>query len=139
MKTEILKYLETDRSYRGGVSLVIKYSSKLGLKKQLNIHPQSDYLKGCIIEELRELAGLKIAELKIILSTAVKAPAREVKPSPMVDDSVPIAADDEYLSRFPATASSIPEEDDLNDSADDSVVIKSKKVKGPVKKQSRKR
>ena len=134
MKTEILKYLETDRSYRGGVSLVLKYSPKLGLKKQLNIHPQSDYLKGCIIEELRELAGLTIAELKIILSTAVKVPAREVK-TPMVVDSVPIAADDEYLSRFPVSASSIPEEDDLNDPE----VIKSKKGKVPVKKQSRKK
>ncbi len=139
MKTEILKYLETDRSYRCGVSLVLKYSPKLGLKKQLNIHPESDYLKGCIIEELRELASLKIADLKIILSTAVKVPVREVKASPVVADSIPIDGDDEYLSRFPVSPSSIPEEDDLNDPAYDAGVIKSKKVKRPVKKQSRKK
>jgi hypothetical protein len=72
MKTEILKYFETDRSYRAGVSLVIKYSPKLGLKKQLNIHPESDYLKGCIVEELRELSQMKEAELAIIMSKPVR-------------------------------------------------------------------
>ncbi len=68
MKTTIINFFKTDRSYRGGVSLVQQFSIKLGLKKQLNIHPESDYLKGCVFEELREIAGISNEELRTILS-----------------------------------------------------------------------
>jgi hypothetical protein len=136
MKTEIIKYLETDRSYRGGVSLVIKYSPKLGLKKQLNVHPQSDYLKGCIMEELRELAGLKEAELKVILSKAVVIPSKEVKPvTPVESDISPLKADHEYLSRFP-TPEIKPTETRIPASAP---AKKISKTPTPIKKPSRKR
>ncbi len=131
MKTEIIKYLETDRSYRSGVSLIIKYSPKLGLKKQLNIHPESDYLKGCIIEELRELAMLKVSELNVILSKAVVIPSREIKPEPQVEnDGQPLKADDEYLSRFPTPG---PKKNDLKVSPP-APGKKNKKADPPVKK-----
>jgi hypothetical protein len=68
MKTAILNYFKTNRSYRSGVKLVIEYSPKLGLKKQLNIHPESDYLKGCVFEELRELAGISFTDLNTLLA-----------------------------------------------------------------------
>ena len=132
MKTAIIKYLETDRSYRGGVSLVLKYSPKLGLKKQLNIHPQSDYLQGCIIEELRELAGIKTSDLKIILLKAVVISSREIKPSFALGLDEPLKSDDEYLSRFPEPETVIPK-------VSLPATGRSKKKVEPVKKPSRKK
>ena len=67
MKEEIIKYFKTDRSYASGLKLIIRYSNRLSLKKQLNIHQQSDYLAGVINEELRELAGLTPDGLEDIL------------------------------------------------------------------------
>lgn len=134
MKTDILKYFETDRSYRAGVSLVIKYSPKLGLKKQLNIHPESDYLKGCIVEELRELSQMKEAELDIILSKPVRT-AGAASPAPVTE--------------VPVTEQSIQDDDDITapeieepsiTSAKTKVApAKKKKETAPVKKPSRKR
>lgn len=141
MKNQINKYFETDRSYRSGVTLVIRFSPKLGLKKQLNVHPESDYLKGCIFEELRELADLKISELNAILSRPVKIQAPAMARVQLTDevDQTPIAPDDEYASRFPATASSIQEDDDLSVPPDQVPAPKGKKVVPPVKKQGRKK
>jgi len=68
MKTKIINFFKTDRTYRNGVSLVHQFSIKLGLKKQLNIHPESDYLKGCVFEELREIAGISNSELNTYLA-----------------------------------------------------------------------
>lgn len=134
MKTEILKYFETDRSYRGGVSLVIKYSPKLGLKKQLNIHPESDYLKGCIVEELRELCGMKASELDIIMSKPVRT-AGAASPAPVTE--------------APVAEQSIQDDDDITDPviAEPSVTSAKTKVTSPkkqkdtasVKKPSRKK
>ena len=72
MKKEISDYFQFNRSYAAGVALVMKYSTRLALKKQLNIHPQSDYLKGVIFEELREIAGIKDPELKAMLLKPVE-------------------------------------------------------------------
>jgi hypothetical protein len=113
MKTAILKYFESDRSYRGGVSLVMRYSPKLGLKKQLNIHPESDYLKGCIVEELRELSGIKSSELDNILSKPVKTVSAH-----------PVAA------LAPKADQSIQEDDDLNDQGADQPAVSSANAAG---------
>ena len=67
MKEEIIKYFKTDRSYASGAALIFRYSNRLSLKKQVNIHQQSDYLAGVINEELRELAGLTSDALDDIL------------------------------------------------------------------------
>lgn len=78
MKKEISDYFQFNRSYAAGVALVMKYSTRLALKKQLNIHPQNDYLKGVIFEELREIAGIKDPELKAMLLKPVEiAKAKE--------------------------------------------------------------
>ena len=62
MKEAILNYFRSDRSYNGGVSLVMKYSHKLGFKRMLNLQHESDYLLGIVHEELRELCGITSAE-----------------------------------------------------------------------------
>ena len=67
MKTEILNYFKTDRGHAAGVVLVQKYSRKLALKKQVNIHPESKFLTGVINEELRELAGITEKQLQELL------------------------------------------------------------------------
>ena len=67
MKEEIIKYFKTDRSYASGAALIFRYSNRLSLKKQVNIHAESEYLAGVINEELRELAGLTSDALDDIL------------------------------------------------------------------------
>ena len=58
MKEEIIKYFKTDRSHASGVKLLLKYSNRLSLRKQVNTHPESKYLTGVIHEELRAIAGI---------------------------------------------------------------------------------
>lgn len=58
MKEQIIDYFKKDKSYATGAKLVIRYSLKLGLKKQVNLQPESPYLLGVIQEELRQLAGI---------------------------------------------------------------------------------
>ena len=74
MKEEIKNYFTTDRSHALGVALVIKHSNRLSLKKQVNIHPQSEYMTGIIHEELRELAGLSRDELYELLQKPISKP-----------------------------------------------------------------
>ena len=62
MKEAILNYFRSDRSYNGGVTLVMKYSHKLGFKRRLNVEHESDYILGIVHEELRELAGINASE-----------------------------------------------------------------------------
>lgn len=120
MKTKILDYFKNNRTYRGGVTLIQQFSPKLGLKKQLNIHPESDYLKGCVFEELRELVDLKISELNAIL--AIPLPKAE-KPA-VSPDPIPLkAAKTPVMEEKPKTAP---------------VVVKNGKAQ-PVKKVSRKK
>jgi hypothetical protein len=71
MKEAIVKYLRLDRSYSGGVALVMKYSHRIGFKRMLNVQHETSYLLGIIHEELRELAGLTNAEMKRIMSIPV--------------------------------------------------------------------
>jgi hypothetical protein len=85
MKTEILKYFKEDRSHAGGVALVHKFSHSLALKKQVNIHPQSEYMTGVIHDHLREIAGILAKELQDILRQPVikqvaAEPPKEVNP-----------------------------------------------------------
>ncbi len=77
MKEEIKNYFTTDRSHACGVALVIKHSNRLSLKKQVNIHPQSEYMTGVIHEELRELAGLSRDELYELLQKPISKPLPE--------------------------------------------------------------
>ena len=75
MKEEIKNYFTTDRSHASGVALVIKHSSRLSLKKQVNIHPESEYMTGVIHEELRELAGLSREQLYELLQKPIAGPS----------------------------------------------------------------
>ena len=87
MKKEIENYFATDGSYEKGVALVMEHSNRLALKKQLNIHPKSDYLLGVIHEELRTIANLSqgdIVRLKAAAVTpvvTVSEPKAEKKPA----------------------------------------------------------
>ncbi len=71
MKEEIKNYFKTDRSHSAGVALIIKHSNRLSLKKQVNIHPASEYMTGVIHEELRELAGIQRDELYDLLQQPI--------------------------------------------------------------------
>ncbi|MCX6268350.1 MAG: hypothetical protein NTW16_13480 [Bacteroidetes bacterium] len=71
MKEEIKNYFRTDRSHSAGVALIIKHSNRLSLKKQVNIHPASEYMIGVIHEELRELAGIHRDELHDLLQLPI--------------------------------------------------------------------
>jgi len=84
MKEKILNYFKYDRSHAGGVALVMELSSRLHLKKQLNIHPESEYMTGVVHEELREIAGISNDELRGMLAEPVQklnvtVPEPEVK------------------------------------------------------------
>lgn len=74
MKEEIKKYFSTNRSHADGVALVMKYSNRLSLKKQLNIHPESDYLTGVVHQELCDIAGITPQELHNMLHKPIRKP-----------------------------------------------------------------
>lgn len=77
MKTTIVEYFRTDRSHSTGSGLVIRFSKRLALKKQINLQPANDYMTGVIHEELRELAGLSRKDLQEILSESLNAEVQE--------------------------------------------------------------
>ncbi len=108
MKADILKYFKTDRSHAAGVALVIKHSNRLSLKKQLNIHPQSDYMTGIVYEELRELAGISREDLHDILVQPISKNEPDEKvivpcdPGDAPEDHVP--ASGKMIKQAPAAA-----------------------------------
>ena len=57
---KILEYVKTDRSYSGAVNLYQKVGVRLSLKKQLNVQPESEYMRGVVMEELRQLANINV-------------------------------------------------------------------------------
>jgi len=71
MKKAIEDYLKTDRTYEKGVQLYHKHGLKMSLKKQLNVQAESDYMKGILFEEFREMLGISALELKNILAHPV--------------------------------------------------------------------
>ena len=85
MKTKIVNFFKTDRSHATGAALVIELSNRLALKKQVNIHPQSEHLTGVIFQELRELAGLSQDQLDDLLSVPVCKPTVQIsEPDPQI-------------------------------------------------------
>ncbi|MFZ4569704.1 MAG: hypothetical protein ACOYM0_01080 [Bacteroidales bacterium] len=127
MKTKIIDFFKTDRTYRGGVSLVHQFSVKLGLKKQLNIHPESDYLKGCVYEELREIAGISSSELNTYLAM----------PLPK---ALPLKRSHDLSARLNANVDPPKAEQHLEfEKKQQTAVASNKKKAAPVKKQSRKK
>ncbi len=103
MKTEISNYFKNDRSHAAGVQLVMKHSNRLALKKQVNIHPESDYMTGVIHQELGELAGMSTKELRDLLKTPiVKIPVSEQSPGDPPVASVIIPAVIGHSRKVPA-------------------------------------
>jgi hypothetical protein len=91
MKEKILTYFKSDRSYTGGVALVLQFSSRLHIRKQLNIQSESDYMLGVIHEELRELAGISRPELTdmlkepVVVKSEVSAPVEDTSAASTAD------------------------------------------------------
>lgn len=76
MVQQINDYFTYDRSYRSGLILVMQFTQKMALKKQLNVQPFSAYLQGVIHEELRQLAGISHKEFEqMMLCTVLEKPA----------------------------------------------------------------
>ncbi|MCX6282386.1 MAG: hypothetical protein NTU51_10525 [Bacteroidetes bacterium] len=92
MKEAILNYFRSDRSYNGGVALVMKYSHKLGFKRMLNLQHESDYLLGIVHEELRELGGITSAEFMRLTRL------------PIVKQEIPVASAQPQQGSKPAAA-----------------------------------
>jgi hypothetical protein len=86
MKQIIKNYFLHDRGYAAGVSLVIQFSKRLSLKKQLNNHPESDYLLGVIHQELLDIGGFSKDEKRTILLTPVKPVEQKQADLPVMED-----------------------------------------------------
>lgn len=71
MKTEILNFFKTDRSFENGKKLYFKYGLKVGFKNSLNKQSESEYLKGILFEELRALAQIPVQEFSGILKLPI--------------------------------------------------------------------
>ena len=71
MKNEILNYLKTDRSYDNGVKLYHKHGLNMALKKQLNVQPESDYMKGILFEQFREMIEMTPVEFSVLMAHPV--------------------------------------------------------------------
>lgn len=80
MKEIIINFFKTDRTYDGAVALIIKFSKKLSLIRQVNVQPESPHMKGVIFEELRELGGITHEYLNIMLKNKVKPGEPVMKP-----------------------------------------------------------
>jgi len=93
MKNAILNYFKYDRSYAAGVSLVIRYSPKMSLKRQVNIYPQGNVITGIVHEELRELAGISRDDLKELLSIPVSV--AELSSPQIIESEQPVAPEEE--------------------------------------------
>lgn len=91
MKKEILNYLRTDRSYKKGVELYLNYGLKMSFKKQLNMQPENDQLKGILMEELRELAGITPQEFRVIMKNPV-AVFQKIEQTPRMSPAEEITA-----------------------------------------------
>lgn len=72
MKKEILDYLKYDRSYKTGVALYHKYGTKLSVKKQLNVQPESTHMMGILLEEFRELTDIPRNEFQRMINKPVE-------------------------------------------------------------------
>lgn len=71
MKTDILKFFRTDRSYNGGISLYMRYGNRISLRKQLNLQSETKQLKEMLFEELRSMAGIDHKQFQAILRTPI--------------------------------------------------------------------
>ena len=84
MIDQINDYFRFDRSYEEGLKLVMQFTAKMALKKQLNVQPASAYLHGVIHEELRQLCGISHKEFEQIIAQPVLEKAT-------VESSQPVA------------------------------------------------
>lgn len=87
MKSKIIQYLKSDRSFEGGVKLYQEVGLSMSLKTTLNRQGFTPYNHQLLLEELRKLAGISPEELKAFV-TAPLAPIQEVieKVEPVTDE-----------------------------------------------------
>lgn len=71
MTDQIKQYFQSDRSYSAGLELVMRFSPRMALKKQLSILPADNYLLGVIHEELRQLCAIPRDQFSQIMAAPV--------------------------------------------------------------------
>lgn len=71
MKTEILNYLQTDRSFDAGLLLYMQHGRSLSFKTALNRQGFTPYNHAMLMEELRKLAGIAPDQFKALLHTPI--------------------------------------------------------------------
>jgi len=72
MKKIIIEFFKFDRTYAKAVQLYHQYGNKHSLKRQINVIPESDMLRGVLFEELREMAGISMNEFRVMMKNSVK-------------------------------------------------------------------
>jgi hypothetical protein len=72
MKSKIIEYFKTDRSYKGGISLYMQFGNRISFRKQLNAQPENKDLFLMLQEELRSLAGIEYKAFHAMLRVPVK-------------------------------------------------------------------
>jgi hypothetical protein len=77
MKTDILTYLQTDRSFDAGVQLYMQHGRSLSFKTTLNRQGFTQYNHALLLEELRKLADILPEQFKAIQQKPIVAKTTE--------------------------------------------------------------
>lgn len=74
MKQEIIKFLETDRSFNGAIALYSKYGRNANYLRLVNLRGDTKNNKAGLLYQLAKLAGLSGRELNKILNSEISKP-----------------------------------------------------------------
>jgi hypothetical protein len=91
MKTEILKFLNEDRSFDKGRELYMKHGNKMGFKRVLNSRPADKELHETLLHELAQMAEIDNKLFHMIMNRPVMVIKAQVDEEPVeeIKDVVP--------------------------------------------------
>ena len=104
MKTKILNYLKSDRSYNEGVKLFMQFGKSASFKQVLNRQSYTDYTHKVLLEQLRLLAGISEQEFKAIIAKPVTLAAKmEVVEKQAAIDATPVTPEEKvkFIAEIP--------------------------------------
>ena len=103
MKTIILNYLKTDRSFNSGLRLYMQHGISLSFKTVLNRQGYSEYNHKVLLEELRKISGITPDEFKAIMASKVEAAHAPEPVVPTIDESLPVTDDEKavFINEIP--------------------------------------
>lgn len=86
MKSKVLNFLDTDRSFEGGLKLYLQHGNSLSLKRTLNNQGYSEHNHGVLLDQLRIEAGLSPDEFRLLLLQPVTAVKEEIPETPITPE-----------------------------------------------------